>query len=183
MKRRSPTRALRPSGSEIDRRALPVLVHPTAPPGDEVSGRRPIQPDRIRRLHVRHVACSQSNDLRRLPGSVPESQAHRRARRRRAALSRWTTRYLLRQHASRAGEDFRSNRARICGASTTIQSCFGKTRWPCVYRSPAKTACCTAPTIHTTSETCSGCLARVDALPAAQRDAVRGGNAKRLFGL
>jgi hypothetical protein len=29
----------------------------------------------------------------------------------------------------------------------------------------------------------AGCLARVDALPAAQRDAVRGANAKRLFGL
>jgi hypothetical protein len=28
-----------------------------------------------------------------------------------------------------------------------------------------------------------GCLARVDALPAAQRDAVRGDNAKRVFGL
>ena len=28
-----------------------------------------------------------------------------------------------------------------------------------------------------------GCLARVDALPAAQRDAVRGGNAQRIFGL
>jgi aminocarboxymuconate-semialdehyde decarboxylase len=28
-----------------------------------------------------------------------------------------------------------------------------------------------------------GCLARVDALPAAMRDAVRGGNAARIFGL
>ena len=28
-----------------------------------------------------------------------------------------------------------------------------------------------------------GCLARVDALPAAQRDAVRGGNAMRIFKL
>ena len=28
-----------------------------------------------------------------------------------------------------------------------------------------------------------GCLARVDALPPAQRDAVRGGNAMRIFGL
>ena len=28
-----------------------------------------------------------------------------------------------------------------------------------------------------------GCLARVDALPAAQRDAVRGGNAQRIFRL
>jgi aminocarboxymuconate-semialdehyde decarboxylase len=28
-----------------------------------------------------------------------------------------------------------------------------------------------------------GCLARVDALPAAQREAVRGGNAQRIFGL
>jgi len=28
-----------------------------------------------------------------------------------------------------------------------------------------------------------GCLARVDALPPAQRDAVRGGNARRIFRL
>jgi hypothetical protein len=28
-----------------------------------------------------------------------------------------------------------------------------------------------------------GCLGRVDALPAAQRDAVRGGNAMRIFRL
>ena len=28
-----------------------------------------------------------------------------------------------------------------------------------------------------------GCLSRVDALPASQRDAVRGGNAMRIFGL
>jgi aminocarboxymuconate-semialdehyde decarboxylase len=28
-----------------------------------------------------------------------------------------------------------------------------------------------------------GCLARVDALPPAQRDAVRGGNAMRIFAL
>jgi hypothetical protein len=28
-----------------------------------------------------------------------------------------------------------------------------------------------------------GCLARVDALPAAEREKVRGGNAQRVFGL
>ena len=77
----------RRSGGEIDRRALPVLVHPTDLPGIDADGHEAIRPELVGRLHRRHHAGVHPHHLRRIPRSLSEPEADRLARRRRAALS------------------------------------------------------------------------------------------------
>jgi hypothetical protein len=54
-----------PVWKENDRRGLPVLVHPSAPAGDQTPRRHEVQPDRLGRLHVRYLARGEPHDLRR----------------------------------------------------------------------------------------------------------------------
>ena len=76
-----------PIWAEIDRRALPVLVHPTDPPGVGHDGHDEVRPELVGRLHVRHDARDHAHDLRRLFRSVSESEDDRVAWRWNAAVS------------------------------------------------------------------------------------------------
>jgi hypothetical protein len=70
--------------TEIERLDLPVLVHPTSPPGADAMD----------------MVAYNLIDLRRLPRPFPQPQTYRQSWRRNAALPGWPPRPVLVQHAS-----------------------------------------------------------------------------------
>ncbi len=176
--------AFAPIWRAIDAKALPVLVHPTAPPGVARDGHVALPAHGVDRLHLRHLARRGAHDLRRLLRSLPQSEDHRRARRRRVAVPRsraWTSASTTSRRAARRSrcvpseympQDLRRcGRVRAGGARAVRR------------RRSAPTMCCTARTTRTPSATCRAACARVNGLPDAARDKVRGINARRIFEL
>ena len=67
--------AFEPIWAEIDRRALPVLVHPGEPPGADLMDMGPYDLSWSVGLHVRHDARDHADDLRRLPRPVSRTSS------------------------------------------------------------------------------------------------------------
>ena len=171
-----------PIWQEIDRRALPVLVHPTAPPGT---------PD---------MDLRQYNLIASIGFMFDTSLAVARM-----CFDGFFDRYpKLKLIASHAGAALPYLVGRLDTCFENMNACRTKTQTPprdylrriyydsVTYRQEALELCINvggpdhvmygSDYPHNIGDM-KGCLARVDALPAAQREAVRGGNAQRIFGL
>ena len=84
----------------------------------------------------------------------------------------------------RRGRGWASRRTSRCGASTTTRSCSTRTCCARSSRSPAPTACCSAPTTPSTWPTRDPAdTVRAAGLDPAAEAAILGGNAARLLGL
>ena len=171
-----------PIWDEIDRRALPVLVHPTAPPATKyldvvqynliasvgfmfdtsLAISRMIFDgflDRYRNLKL--IAAHGGGALPYLAGRLDICYDNMPAAR--VKISLQPSAYLRRIYYDSVV--FRQDALAMCIAVAGDDRVLYGSDYP-----------------HNIGDM-KGCLARVDALPAAQRDAVRGGNAERLFGL
>ena len=80
--------AFAPIWAEIDRRALPVLVHPGEPPGADLMDMGSYDLSWSVGFMFDTTLAIDADDLRRLPRPVPEPEAHRGPRRRRPPLPR-----------------------------------------------------------------------------------------------
>ena len=171
-----------PVWAEIDRRALPVLVHPTAPPGT---------PD---------MALREFNLIASIGFMFDTSLAIARLMFD-GFLDRYPDVKLIVSHAGgalpylvgRLDQCFDKMNAARTKTSTPPGEYMRRLYYDSVtYRSDALAMCIDVGGAdrvlygsdypHNIGDM-KGCLARVDALPAGQRDAVRGRNAQRLFGL
>jgi aminocarboxymuconate-semialdehyde decarboxylase len=171
-----------PIWDEIDRRALPVLVHPTAPPA------------------TKYLDVDQFNLIASVGFMFDTSLAVSRMIFD-GFLERYQNLKLIAAHGGGA-LPYLAGRLDICfdnmpaarvkisqPPSTYLQRIYYDT---VVFRQDALAMCLAVAGAdrvlygsdypHNIGDM-KGCLARVDALPAAQRDAVRGGNARRVFGL
>ena len=170
-----------PVWAEIDRRALPVLVHPTAPPGT---------PD---------MALREFNLIASIGFMFDTSLAIARLMFD-GFLDRYPDVKLIVSHAGgalpylvgRLDQCFDKMNAARTKTSTPPGEYMRRLYYDSVtYRSDALAMCIDVGGAdrvlygsdypHNIGDM-KGCLARVDALPAGQRDAVRGRNAQRLFG-
>jgi aminocarboxymuconate-semialdehyde decarboxylase len=171
-----------PVWQEIDRRALPVLVHPTAPPG------------------VKELGMEVYNLTAALGFMVDTSTAVARMIFD-GFLDRYPNLKLIAAHAG-ATLPYLAGRLDIC--FDTMPACREKiSRHPseylkriwydavtyqaeslalCIQVGGADKVMYGSDYPHNIGDM-TGILARVDALPAGQREAVRGANAARLFGL
>jgi len=171
-----------PVWEAIDRHALPVLVHPTVPPGaaqmDMVAYQlsasvgfmfdttlalaRMIYDGFLdRHPNLKLVVAHGGATLPFLAARL--DRCHEQIAAARAKIARPPTEYLRRIHVDT-----------VVYSQAALQMCvetFGERN--VLYGSDSP---------HNIGDM-AGCLARVDALPAEQRDLVRGGNAGRLFGL
>ena len=168
--------------AEIDRRALPVLVHPSAPPGSAALGLHEFQLtapigftfdtslaiarciydgflDRYPKLKL--IAAHGGGALPYLVGrldicweNIPAARAKTAEPPRNYMRRIWVDSVVFRQ-------DVLEMCVSVCGADNVL---YGSD-YP-----------------HTIGDMV-GCLSRVDALPAGVRDKVRGGNAQRIFRL
>ena len=148
--------------SAIDARALPVLVHPTAPPGVAEMDMQRFQLTASigftfdTSLAVARMIYDGFFDRYR------EAQDHRVARRRRAAVPHLAHGPVLRQHSGVPREDL--------GAADRIHAAdlrrrggvLARTCSSCASRSSAPTTCSTARTIRTPSATCRVACKRVE---------------------
>ena len=175
--------AFAPIWAEIDRRALPVLVHPGEPPGSDLMDMGSYDLSWLVGFMFDTTLAIDADDLRRVPRPVSGPQADRRPRRRCPPLPRRPDGEGRRGRAAGAPPDdrdtdrvpppdlvrlhhvrprrARATSSRVVGAERVL---FG-TDWP-----------------HQVHDV-AGSLANTAALPADQRDAIRGANALRLFGL
>jgi aminocarboxymuconate-semialdehyde decarboxylase len=171
-----------PVWQEIDRRALPVLVHPTAPPGTP------------------EMDLRQYNLIASIGFMFDTSLAVARMCFD-GFLDRFPNLKLIASHAG-AALPYLAGRLDIC--FDNMNACRTKTEtrpseylrriyYDSVTYSPGALALCIevggadrvlygSDYPHNIGDM-KGILARVDALPAAQRDAVRGANARRIFNL
>jgi aminocarboxymuconate-semialdehyde decarboxylase len=171
-----------PVWQEIDRRALPVLVHPTAPPGT---------PEMDLRAYNLIASIGFMFDTSLAVARMMFD----------GFFDRFPNLKLIASHAG-AALPYLVGRLDICFEN--MNACRTRTQTPprdylrhiyydsVTYRPEALALCIDVGGAdhvmygsdypHNIGDM-KGCLARVDALPAAQRDAVRGGNAQRIFGL
>lgn len=171
-----------PVWQEIDRRALPVLVHPTAPPGT---------PEMDLRQYNLIASVGFMFDTTLAVARMCFD----------GFFDRYPNLKLIASHAG-AALPFLAGRLDIC--FERMNACRTKTETPprdylrhiyydsVTYRQEALALCIEVGGAdhvmygsdypHNIGDM-KGCLARVDALPAAQREAVRGGNAQRIFRL
>ena len=173
---------LAPVWSEIDRRALPVLVHPTAPPGTP------------------EMALREFNLIASIGFMFDTSLAIARLLFD-GFLDRYPDLKLIVSHAGgalpylvgRLDQCFDKMNAARTRTSTPPGEYMRRLYYDSVtYRSDALAMCIDVGGAdrvlygsdypHNIGDM-KGCLARVDALPAGQRDAVRGRNAQHLFRL
>src|SRR5713101_4940819 len=140
-----------PVWQEIDRRALPVLVHPTAPPGT------PEMDLRAYNLIASHAGAA----LPYLAGRLDICFENMNACRTRTETP---PRDYLR-HIYYDSVTYRPEALALCIDVGGADHVMYGSDYP-----------------HNIGDM-KGCLARVDALPALQGDAVRGGNAQRIFRL
>ena len=96
-----------PIWSAIDARALPVLVHPTAPPGVGAMDMSRFQLTASIGFTFDTIARDRANDLRRLFRSLPPLEDHRVAWRWRAAVPDLADGSVLRKYTRLPGKDFR----------------------------------------------------------------------------
>jgi aminocarboxymuconate-semialdehyde decarboxylase len=166
----------------IDKAALPVLVHPTAPPGAaEMDVQRYNQIasvgfmfdttlavsrmihdgflDRFKKLKI--IACHAGGYLPYVVGRL--DWCHKNMPPARAKISRKPSSYLKRIYYDSV--TFTQEALEMCVKVGGADRVMYGSDYP-----------------HNIGDM-RGCLARVDALPAAQRKAVRGGNAQRIFNL
>ena len=171
-----------PIWQEIDRRGLPVLVHPTAPPGTpdldmrvynliasvgfmfdtSLSVARMIFDgffDRYPSLKI--IAAHGGATLPYLAGRLEICFNNMNAAR--VKISRPPSEYL--RHIYYDAVVYRQEALQLCIGVGGVDHVMYGSDYP-----------------HNIGDM-KGCLARVDALPPAQRDAVRGGNAMRIFSL
>lgn len=171
-----------PVWDEIDRRALPVLVHPTAPPATKhldvvqynliasvgfmfdtsLAISRMIFDGFLDRYpNLKLIAAHGGGALPYLAGRLDICYDNMPAAR--VKISQQPSTYLRRIYYDSVV--FRQDALAMCIAVAGDDRVLYGSDYP-----------------HNIGDM-KGCLARVDALPAGQRDAVRGGNAERLFGL
>lgn len=171
-----------PIWDEIDRRALPVLVHPTAPPATKdldvvqynliasvgfmfdtsLAVSRMIFDGFLDRYpNLKLIAAHGGGALPYLAGRLDICYDNMPAAR--VKISQQPSAYLRRIYYDSVV--FRQDALAMCISVAGDDRVLYGSDYP-----------------HNIGDM-KGCLARVDALPAGQRDAVRGENAKRLFGL
>jgi len=171
-----------PIWNAIDKKALPVLVHPTAPPGTaqmdiqrynqiasvgfmfdtSLAVSRLIHDgflDRYKRLKI--IAAHAGGYLPYIVGRL--DWCHKNMPPARARISRKPSTYLRRIYYDSV--TFTRESLDLCIKVGGADKVMYGSDYP-----------------HNIGDM-KGCLARVDALPARQRTAVRGGNAMRIFGL
>lgn len=171
-----------PIWDEIDRRALPVLVHPTAPPATKyldvvqynliasvgfmfdtslAISRMIFDGFLDRYANLKLIAAHGGGALPYLAGRLDICYDNMPAAR--VKISHQPSAYLRRIYYDSVV--FRPDALAMCIAVAGDDRVLYGSDYP-----------------HNIGDM-KGCLARVDALSAAQGDAIRGGNAKRLFGL
>ncbi len=171
-----------PIWEAIDRRGLPVLLHPAAPPGvaqmdmrrynlvasvgfvfdTTLAVARMIYDgffDRYKGLKI--IACHAGGAIPYLVGRL--DFCHRNMPPARERIAELPSRYLERLYFDAV--TFTQGALDLCVDVAGAANVLYGSDYP-----------------HNIGDM-KGCLARVDALPAAQRDAVRGGNAERIFRL
>ena len=115
--------AFAPIWAAIDAKALPVLVHPTAPPGVADMDMARFQLTASIGFTFDTSLAIGAHDLRRLLRPLSAPQDHRGARRRRAAVPRVADGPVLRQHPGVPREDRTAADAPTCRRSTPTPSC------------------------------------------------------------
>jgi aminocarboxymuconate-semialdehyde decarboxylase len=171
-----------PIWNEIDRRRLPVLVHPTAPPATKyldvvqynliasvgfmfdtsLAVSRMIFDGFFDRYpNIKVIAAHGGGALPYIAGRLDVCYENMPAAR--VRISQKPSAYLQRIYYDSVV--FRQDALALCMAVGGEDKVLYGSDYP-----------------HNIGDM-SGCLARVNALPPAQRDAVRGGNATRIFGL
>jgi len=175
-------RAFAPIWQAIDKRALPVLVHPTAPPGT---------PEMDMRIHNLIASVGFMFDTSLAIARMIFD----------GFFDRFPNLKLIASHAG-AALPYLAGRLDICFEN--MNACRTRISTPprdylrhiyydsVTYRQEALELCIAVGGAehvmygsdypHNIGDM-KGCLARVDALPPSQREAVRGGNAQRLFKL
>jgi aminocarboxymuconate-semialdehyde decarboxylase len=172
----------KPIWDEIDRRSLPVLIHPTAPPATKyldvvqynliasvgfmfdtsLAVSRLIFDGFLDRYpNLKLIAAHGGGALPYLAGRLDICYENMPAAR--VRISRQPSEYLQRIYYDSVV--FRQDALDMCLAVAGNDRVLYGSDYP-----------------HNIGDM-KGCLGRVNALPTVQRDAVRGGNAKRLFGL
>ena len=167
---------------EIDRRALPVLVHPTAPPGTKALGV-------VKYNLIASVGFMFDTSLA-VARMIFDGFFDRHPNLKLIAAHGGATLPYIAGRLDICFENMPACRERI---STKPSAYLKKIYYDSVVFQQASLELCVAvggadrvlygsDYPHNIGDM-KGCLARVDALPAAQRDAVRGGNAQRIFRL
>jgi aminocarboxymuconate-semialdehyde decarboxylase len=171
-----------PVWKEIDRLALPVLVHPTAPPGTPAMELRAFNliasvgfmfdtSLAIARMmfdgfferfpNVKVIAAHAGGALPYLVGRLDQCFANMNACRTKTSVK--PSEFM--RHIYYDAVTYQQESLELCIRVGGAEHVMYGSDYP-----------------HNIGDMV-GCLARVDALPAAQRDAVRGGNAMRVFGI
>ena len=114
--------AFEPIWAEIDRRALPVLVHPGEPPGADLMDMGSYDLSWSVGFMFDTTLAIDADDLRRLPRPLPEPQADRRPRRRGPPLPRRPVREGRRGRAAGAAPDDGAARPTTSAGSGTTAS-------------------------------------------------------------
>ena len=166
----------------IDARALPVLVHPTAPPGVGEMDMIALPAHGVDRLHFRHVARGRADDLRRFFRSPPRLKII-------ASHGGGALPYLIKR-MDQCFDNIPACREKI---SVRPSEYMPRIFADAVLFSPEVLDLCVrvfgADNVmygsdypHTIGDL-PGCLERVNGLPDGVRDKVRGHTAQRVFGL
>ena len=171
-----------PVWQAIDALGLPVLIHPTAPPGVARDADERVPAHSVDRVTFDTTLAVSAHAVRRFLRPLHQAEDHRVARRRRAAVPDRAAGSVLPQHSRLPHQDAEVRRQATWAGFSPIRWSSRRRRSTCAWRSSATTRCCSAPTTRTRLATRAGCMRRVNDLLGARREKVRGGNAQRIFG-